>query len=42
MYVNSELPLSSMAGEVPIPIVLPGEPAAKLKAIFATLNMTEV
>lgn len=31
-----------MAGEVPIPIVLPGEPSAKLKAIFATFNVTEV
>jgi hypothetical protein len=31
-----------MACEVPIVIVLPGEPAAKLKAIFATLNGTEV
>lgn len=31
-----------MACEVPIAIVLPGKPAAKLKAIFATLNVTEV
>lgn len=40
--VNSKLPLPSMACEVPIAIVLPGKPAAKLKAIFATLNVTEV
>lgn len=39
---KSELPLPGMTGEVPIPIVLPGEPAAKLKAIFAALNVTEV
>lgn len=31
-----------MACEVPIEIILPGEPAAKLKPIFATLNGTEV
>lgn len=31
-----------MACEVLIVIVLPGEPAAKLKAIFTTLNATEV
>lgn len=31
-----------MACDVPIAIVLPGEPAAKLKAIFAPLNVTEV
>lgn len=31
-----------MACDVPITIVLPREPAAKLKAIFAPLNVTEV
>jgi hypothetical protein len=39
---DSDFPLLRMACDVPITIVLPREPAAKLKAIFAPLNVTEV
>ena len=31
-----------MACDVPIKIVLPGDPAAKFKAVFAPLNVTKV
>ena len=39
---NSDFPLIRMACDVPIKIVLPGDPAAKFKAVFAPLNVTKV